>query len=230
MPRCGVPPDAPSKPASISGFGRFLDRCFDLVHGTETRGLAETADMAVVGPHRAHGVGYQPTRARALRRVLRDLRLPPGQVFVDLGCGKGRVLLIALEFGFAKIVGVEYAPALCEAATRNLAVARWLRGRGTPVVVHCLDAADYDFGERETVVYLFNPFDAVVLERVMLRLGDSLRREPRRLWLIYMFPRWHERLDGDPLLAFAGLHEHDGCQFAVYTHEPRAGAQSKATP
>ena len=200
----------------------FADRLFDARHGTETSRFVEPKDMEVVGPHRDRGIRYQPTRARALRRVLRDLRIAPGEIFVDIGCGKGRVLLLAHDHGFRKVVGVEYAAALCDIARKNLHAAAKRRGAPIPVEIHCCDAADYGFGADETVIYLFNPFDAVVLAKMMERLAESLRRKPRKAWLIYLFPRWHEVIESQGLFTLAALHVEGASEFAVFTHDPRA--------
>lgn len=200
----------------VVGQVRWLsDRLFDLLNGTDTAGAIEPADMTVVGPHRDRGVRYQLTRPRAFRRLLRRLDLPAGEVFVDIGCGKGRVLMLAREFGFRKIVGVEYAPALCAIAQRNVAAAD-----AAGVVIHCCDAVDYDFAEGETVIFLFNPFDGVVLGKMLERLEASLRRDPRKAWLIYHFPRWMEVIESHGVFRRIGCHAYDGCEFVVYVHEP----------
>lgn len=195
---------------------RWADSWFDRLHGTETARWVEPRDLDVVGPHRDRAVRYQPTRALPLRRLLRDLRLPAGEIFVDIGCGKGRALLVARDFGFRRLVGVEYAPSLCEIAGRNLQGA----GPGVPCEIRCFDAAEYPFDRGETVIYLFNPFDAVVLAAMMERLAASLAREPRRAWLIYLFPRWYEVIQARGLFTLDALHVHGDCEFAVYVHDP----------
>ena len=48
---------------------------------------------------------------------------------MDLGCGKGRVLMLAVEYGFARVTGVDYSASLCEIARRNLDVLRARTGR-----------------------------------------------------------------------------------------------------
>lgn len=196
------------------------DRYFDLVNGTETSRVVEAADLAATSAHKEHGFRYHATRARPFRRLMRALRLPPGQVFVDIGCGKGRVLLLALDSGFSKLVGVDYSAELCELARQNLDTVRRRRGFTTPVEIHCCDAAEYDFSDEETVIYMYNPFDAVVLAKVMERLCASLRRAPRKMWLIYLHPRWHSAIESTGMFTWAGLHAFGKLEFAVFTHDP----------
>jgi SAM-dependent methyltransferase len=208
-------------PLAVRAFRRFSDLVFDWVHGTDTADPVEPGTLPVVGPNADRAIRYQVTRPAAFRRLLREMSLPPGETFVDIGCGKGLVLLLAGEFGFRRIVGVEHAPGLCDIARRNIEAA------GGPdrsrYVVHCRDAADYEFPEEETVIYLFNPFDAVVLGHVMQRLGASLARNPRRAWLIYLFPRWHEVIEAQGAFAFDRRVLHGDSEFAVYRHVPPGG-------
>lgn len=199
------------------------DRYFDLFNGTETSRVVEAVDLVAAGVHKQHGFRYHATRARPFRRLMRALRLPPGQVFVDIGSGKGRVLLLALDFGFQKLVGVEYSAQLCEIARQNLDAVRRRRGFATPVEVHCCDAAEYDFHDDETVIYLYNPFDAVVLAKVMERLCASLRRAPRRMWLLYLHPRWHSAIESTGMFTWASLHSFGKIEFAVFIHDPQGG-------
>ncbi|HLF24266.1 MAG TPA: hypothetical protein VI565_10130, partial [Burkholderiales bacterium] len=92
----------------------LVDRHFDLVFGTETRGVVENADLRdVMSANLVRGIRYEPTRAIPFRRVLRAARIPSHGTFVDLGCGKGRACMLAVMHGFANVVGIDYSPALC---------------------------------------------------------------------------------------------------------------------
>ena len=83
---------------------------FDLVHRTDTRGRIEVATLDVRGPNVEHACGYEPTGHHELKALLRRLDLfDDGGVFVDFGCGKGRVLLLATDYPFDRIVGVEFS-------------------------------------------------------------------------------------------------------------------------
>ncbi len=198
---------------------RWADLHFDWFHGTETAGIIETPDLAVASVHKDHGIRYQPTRARPFRRLMRVLQIPPGEVFVDIGSGKGRVLIMASAFGPKKIIGVDYAPELCDIARRNL-VSRGRRDSTIATIIHCCDAAEYGFEEGETVIYMFNPFDTVVLDKMLQRLAASLRRAPRKAWLIYHFPRWNTMIESQGMFQRLGYYVFEGCEFMVYTHNP----------
>jgi SAM-dependent methyltransferase len=192
--------------------------------GLDTAGRVAAPDIVTGSANKARGIRYQPTPLAPLRAVLRTLQLPPGRTFVDIGAGKGRVLLAARELPFARVIGVEYSEPLCAIARRNLAVAQRRAPGGPPVEIRCCDAADYRFEPGEDVIYLFNPFDAVVLARLLDNLHASLQRAPRPLWLVYHFPRWHAVVTATGWLRPHAMHCYGAHEFAVFRHEPAGAA------
>jgi SAM-dependent methyltransferase len=114
-------------------------------------------------------VFYATPPYRLVRRVVRRLALTPADVFVDIGCGKGRVLCCAARHELAGAVGVEVSPDLCAAARRN---ADRMRGRRTAVTVHHGPAEEFDYANG-TAFFLFNPFGAATLRRVLDRIRDQ---------------------------------------------------------
>jgi hypothetical protein len=94
---------------------------FDLAHRIETSRRVHQSDLATDSPNWVYGVGYWPTPVALVREILSFLPIRHEQfTFIDLGSGKGRVLLLASDYPFKKIVGIEYAPELEEAARENL--------------------------------------------------------------------------------------------------------------
>jgi SAM-dependent methyltransferase len=87
--------------------------------------------------------------------------------FVDLGCGKGRALLLAEEYEFKKIVGVDFAKRLVKIALRNAAIVESQR----ITVIHG-DVRGFDFPPRPLVVFLYNPFSEPITRGVMQRLNS----------------------------------------------------------
>jgi SAM-dependent methyltransferase len=196
---------------------RLRDRTFDRRYRTETRLMVENAAMRdVTSPNLVRGIRYEPTRAAPFRRVLAAARIPARGTFVDLGCGKGRVLMLAALHGFERVTGVDYSPALCEAARRNLDALRTARGLRFDAAIHLLDAADYAFQPDDAVVFLYNPFDDVVLGRVLDALRTSLAAHPRPLWLVYHNPVWRGAVAASGLFADATTYTFGGCRFDVF--------------
>jgi hypothetical protein len=166
----------------------ITDRVFDARYGTDTRTQATLDSLTGLIGDSEHAEPYQATRVLALRSLLRTLKLPPGNVLVDFGSGKGRVLMVAAPFGFRALRGIEFSSGLCEIARAN--VERFRRRSGNTAefeIVHA-DAGAYPVRDDENVFFIFNPFDDHILRRVMHNITQSFERRPRPMILIYRRP------------------------------------------
>lgn len=161
------------------------DYSFDWRYGTDTRTWASLDSLAISSANKAHGEMYQPTLALPLTQLWRSLPLPADSVLVDLGCGKGRVLLSAALAGLATARGVEFSPELCRIARRNCAEFAARTHVTTTFEVIEADVVDYAIRPDETVFFLYNPFDAAILRRVLHAIGQSCATHPRPVWIIY---------------------------------------------
>ena len=131
------------------------------------------------------GAPYQPTEPTLFREMLESLEIEFAEyTFIDLGSGKGRTLLMAAEFPFRRVVGVELFPELHQIAVENIARSEH-RERMEAV---CMDARDYEFPAGPLLLYLFNPLPAAALERVVENLRKSLDAAPRAVRVIYHNP------------------------------------------
>lgn len=136
---------------------------------------------------------YQPTEPALFHEMLSALRAQAGIgfrdfVFIDLGSGKGRTLLMASDYPFRHIVGVELLPALHHFAQENLGKYQSASQKCFVLESVCADAASFMFPAEPLVVYLFNPFPETGLRRVLAHLEESLRASPRPLYLLYHNP------------------------------------------
>jgi SAM-dependent methyltransferase len=159
---------------------RFADRLLDRGPGTS---------VPAIGPEHAHPDRnlYGASAWHVLPRALRYTGVSESDVFVDFGCGKGRVLQQAAKRPFRRVIGVEISPALAAAARRGLA-ARRSRRRGPDVQVVVSDAADFRVPDDMTIAYLFHPFRDETLDAVLRNVVDSLDRNHRTVHLIYVHP------------------------------------------
>jgi hypothetical protein len=114
--------------------------------------------------------------------------------FIDLGCGKGRALLMASDYPFQKIVGVEFMPELCRAAQKNIAGYTSDCQQCRHMEVLCMDARDFEFPSRPLVVYLFNPFSEPTFAAVLEKLRKSVERAPRPVYIAYRFTEFEKLL------------------------------------
>jgi SAM-dependent methyltransferase len=172
---------------------------FDIQHGTDTGGYYSSADLRGKTLSMVYTTAYYGIAPSALASALSDLKIPYGEfTFADIGCGKGRAMLVAAQFPFRSLWGVEISPELCEIARANLARRpEWAR-RST--IVH-EDAASVAFPQGPLLIMMFHPFLAPMLRRVLANLETQLRKSPRTAYLLYARnPRYMEVLEKFPFL------------------------------
>ncbi|MBX3396067.1 MAG: class I SAM-dependent methyltransferase [Phycisphaerae bacterium] len=150
--------------------------------GIETTRIVEKAEMNIDNAEFAH---YIPMTFGSLRRCLARVTIRPDEdVFIDYGCGKGRIVVVAATMPFRRVLGVEISPQLAKIAERNVSsAARRLACRDVRIIVH--DATTYEVPDELTFAFFFNPFTEGLFSQVLARLRESLDRRPRRFTLIY---------------------------------------------
>jgi SAM-dependent methyltransferase len=164
---------------------------FDVEHGTETSGYIPTAGLSLRenGPARSHSAPYGGSQPSVLRAAL--VSLPPLDTFtfVDLGCGKGRPLLVASEFPFREIIGVELSAPLAAIAQRNAAMfARQHSGR-PPIHVAAGDASTFPMPAGNVVLFLYNPFSDELIAKVVKSVEAALATRPDSIiYVVYYNP------------------------------------------
>ena len=170
-----------------------VDRRFDAQFAVETGGVTHLSALHISGNNRRFGVDHIASDPDEMEHALDSL---PGDLkgltFVDLGSGKGRAVLLASRRPFRRIVGVEFAQELHEAARAN--VARFPRSgqRCERIELVCADAADYELPHEDLVIFMYNPFRLEVMRRIAARTRESLRARPRRMYVLYTNPFYIE--------------------------------------
>ncbi|MGD0962786.1 MAG: class I SAM-dependent methyltransferase [Candidatus Acidiferrales bacterium] len=159
---------------------------YDILTGCDTSGMihhrrlgSEASDYQPVDPDvfratMAHVIGH--INEHAGEHANQDVS---EFTFVDLGCGKGRALLLAEEYEFRKIVGVDFSADLTRIASRNAEKV----GATRITVVHG-DVREFDFPAGPLVVLLYNPFSAQITRSVMQRLLSH----PGTFYIAYVNP------------------------------------------
>lgn len=191
-----------------------------------------TTSGAVAWRERLLGVfhsPYQPTEPALFREMLDGLcarisRLAdldnanPGIAdftFIDLGSGKGRTLLMASDYPFRRIVGVELLPALHRIAQDNLRQYKSDSQKCFALEAICDDATAFVFPEGPLLIYLFNPLPVSGLNRVVANLEKTLRTNPRPVYVLYHNPLLEHMLtQGSVLKKIHGTH-----QYSVFSNE-----------
>jgi len=137
---------------------------------------------------------YQPTEPALFREMIASLmRASPKTdfrefTFIDIGSGKGRALLMAADYPFRRILGIELLPELHRAAKEN--IGKYKSESQQCFVIDCVlgDSCEFAFPPEPTVLYLFNPLPESGLVRMIGNLEQSLRENPRPVFVLYHNP------------------------------------------
>ena len=172
---------------------------FDKKYGVMTSGFTESFEAGITDETaRSLAVGYVPTREVVIRHILKnttkglDLK---EYSFIDLGCGKGRTLIVASQLPFKEVIGVELSPLHCKVAMAN--VEGYLSNGRHPVLcrnvrVDCVNAADFEFPDTNLLVYMYRPFIGPIFKSVADRVRHFQAVSGRRVLIAYSCP--HEEL------------------------------------
>jgi hypothetical protein len=190
---------------------RFGDLDYDWEHGVDT-----TRSNVGVGIQFLTGLMarlYFATEPWLFEQIMQAIPADFSQfTFIDLGSGKGRVLMMASDYPFQRIVGVEFMPDLHRAAQKNVASYSADRQRCKQIEIICMDGRDFQFPLEPLIVYLFNPFSEATFAQVLENLRRSVEQAPRPVYIAYRFTEFENLLAQSPWLEkIAGTE-----QWAVY--------------
>jgi hypothetical protein len=168
---------------------------FDARFGTDTAAVVYPWNLQSIEHARTREIhAYEPAPAWLIREILDTIPLQSNKfAFVDMGAGKGRALLVASEFPFAKIVGIELSLELHRTAEENVKRYRSATQQCTTFSLYCMNAVEYAFGPEPLVLFLYNPFGKESVRSVLACLEASLNAAPREAHVVYINP-WFETL------------------------------------
>lgn len=157
-------------------------------YGIDTIELNRLKGLSVNSENLTHASIYQGANYFLLEKAFEYLqRINANNTIVDFGCGKGRALVVAACYGFRKIIGIDFAKALCLSAEQNIAKVQSYFP-STSFIVICDDVINYVIKEDENVFFFFNPFDEVIMLHVVKKILKSLKENPRHVHIVYLNP------------------------------------------
>lgn len=168
---------------------------FDRTFGVDTDGARNNAtslrDLDIASPNWLQAGPYMPVGPDRFRRALSSLAVHHEEfTFIDFGCGKGRALLLASEFPFQRIVGVDFSHELLAIARKNWAAYRSPVRRCHEAEFVCADFLDYQLPSSPEVLFLFNPCTEPILAKLAEATRRSLQRNPRPVFILYLNPQF----------------------------------------
>ncbi|HEV7178519.1 MAG TPA: class I SAM-dependent methyltransferase [Candidatus Baltobacteraceae bacterium] len=180
---------------------RSSGRRFDRDYGVTTQAILFLTDLDAdaAGDAAIHATHYEPVPVADFRALMACV--PPDVIarstFVDVGAGMGRGVLLASEYAFVQVAGVEVSPGLFEVARDNVAHSiPGTRRRCNDIRILRDDARIWNYPPGDLVVFMYNPFDASALRSTLGAILD--RRNAGATWLLYHTPAERAVLDDDP--------------------------------
>jgi SAM-dependent methyltransferase len=161
---------------------------FDRRYGVETAGRQPIWAYDVDLRAAEGGSPYEPVDEHELESAIERLGIDTQQfIFIDLGCGKGKALIVASKWKFRQLIGVELIGELSKVAEKNL------RHCGIDdAAIFNMDVRSFRFPSTNIVVFMNNPFDGVILEQLLNNLKTAQTKEIR---IIYYVPGHSAVLD-----------------------------------
>ncbi len=170
----------------------FTRHPFDLEHGVRTSGLVAGRNLVSGHRHDRHNTAYYGVAPSVFKAMIvrwrRSRPVAPidEYTFIDLGAGMGRAVMLAAELPFRLVVGVELNPTLARVARRNLVLWRAAGHALAPTRIVCRDAIEFRFPAGPCVAFLFNPFGAPVMRRLLGTISGTFASRAGQLEVLYV--------------------------------------------
>ena len=199
----------------------FQNHLFDILYGVDTNHWLPKESFDSYPDNYEHGEMYMCSWSSEIKFAFNELKSRLGEdfdkyLFVDLGCGKGKALLlwdklITRNGSAQKIIGIEYYKPLFLVAERNL------HKCGSKAQIVLGDVAEIDLAEisKHIILYMYNPFDEVIIRRMLDKNREC------DVYVVYNYPVYAQELE---LLGFRQVSEkrgwHPNAQTRIY-HRPK---------
>jgi SAM-dependent methyltransferase len=184
-----------------SSWDDYVERHFDRKFAVDTAGTVYLPELRT-DPRYRDARFYGTCSCFFIRRALKSLPVDHREfTFVDMGCGKGKAMLVASDWPFRQIIGVEISSILLEVAERNIATYRGRKKGCRDFRLLCMDARAYEIPPGNLVLYFFNPFEEPLMREVLENVARSVAQCPREVFVIYKYPMLRPMMESLPFLS-----------------------------
>mgnify|MGYP000270514868 CR=1 FL=1 len=152
-----------------------------------TTGADELKSLSKKGIDTSHATMYMPISYMLIEEIFRQIPSTSKKYFLDIGCGKGRAMCVAAHNGFNTITGVDFSKDLCEVAFVNLQRTKE-QFPALQYEVITKDAMNFEIPADVDYIFLFNPFDMVIMGAVVSNIMESIQDHPREIVVAYANP------------------------------------------
>ena len=184
--------------AHLFAYDPSKDRSFDKRFKTDTTSRVERFSLDIQEDQtKSSAESYVSCPPKFERHILKTLGIAYKDFdFVDMGSGKGRVLMLASDWPFCSITGVEISKNLCAVAERNLALYPTARRKCSSIAIRVMDARTFPIANENTVFHFYHPFGKEILRPVLERIAARFRMSAKTVFIVYI---WSQVQDLFPL-------------------------------
>ncbi len=162
-------------------------------YGIDSTGADELQSLEKKGIETDHSTIYMPVSYDLLDTIFQQLDIKGNSHFLDIGCGKGRALCVAAHKGFNKLTGIDFSQEFCAAAGENLAITK-KDFNGLQYQLINNDAFYFKIPTDVDHIFMFNPFDEIIMNAVAENILESFEINPRTITLVYVNPLYKQEL------------------------------------
>jgi predicted RNA methylase len=142
---------------------KLINLYYELMSGINTRGVNSSSVK--------DGFHYATLGYRDIKIILDRMNLNKHDHFLDIGCGKGRIMAACSMFYKAQeVVGIEYDKTLYKYGMDNIEILK--RKYNREIKITFADAINYDYRDI-TAIYMFNPFGDETLHECLKIIVES---------------------------------------------------------
>lgn len=207
---------AAGKNSSVPGCSDF-DRDHDVDTDGQIDGWTYLSDLEIPSANWIYGANYTPIHPHRCRAIFASLAIRFEEFsFIDFGSGKGRAVLLASEYPFKRIIGIEFSPELHRAAQQNIQKYSARHLMCGPAESVCMDFLDFPLPDEPSVFFFFDPCEDAVLIKLLRNIRDSLTQHPRQAYLIYVAPTASKKVLLNSISWLTQLREDTEFRFFIY--------------
>ncbi len=130
---------------------------------------------------------YRVTWGWLIKKAMAQLDIDPRRYsFIDYGSGKGKATLMASDYPFKTIIGLEYAKRLHDIAAENCRTYRSADQQCHSLKQVLGDALDYTPPPGPIVCFMCNPFDETTLRTVFNNWRARYEGGEREIRILYL--------------------------------------------
>jgi SAM-dependent methyltransferase len=135
--------------------------------------------------------------------------------FVDIGSGKGRLVIYAKKYGFLHTIGIEFAKELYAISMQNI---KALKIKGVEIVYG--DAVKYKLEKETRVIYFLNPFEALVFDKLLPKFIEQIKDFNKPIYFVYRVPIYKEVFNKYAELKHVKTVDFKGDKSEIYCFSP----------